>query len=198
MAKTKVYFTSMRAVPGDNLPQKLKRLVKTAGIGNIDFKNKFAAIKIHFGEPGNLAFLRPNYAAAVAETIKELGGKPFLTDCNTMYPGFRNRSKEDTSMERFPQTETEKFFKSFGRRRKSRRSRRRRRSFLKDYLKKNRAANSTALFCCKNFLSADYKFNVNIRRTIQRSRFYRRFCNHHIRTSEHRHFIVTLRRRNRT
>ena len=92
MAKSKVYFTSMRAVPGDNLPQKLKRLVKTAGIGNIDFKNKFAAIKIHFGEPGNLAFLRPNYAAAVAETIKELGGKPFLTDCNTLYVGGRKNA----------------------------------------------------------------------------------------------------------
>ena len=77
---SKVYFTDLRAKNGDNLLQKLQRLIKTAGIGNIDFENKYVAIKIHFGEPGNLAFLRPNYAKAVADVVKELGGKPFLTD----------------------------------------------------------------------------------------------------------------------
>ncbi|MBO4555738.1 MAG: DUF362 domain-containing protein, partial [Elusimicrobiales bacterium] len=92
MAKAKVYFTSMRTAINDGLPNKLQRLIKTAGIGGIDFKNKFAAIKIHFGEPGNLAFLRPNYAAAVADVIKQLGGKPFLTDCNTLYVGGRKNA----------------------------------------------------------------------------------------------------------
>lgn len=80
MSSSKVYFTDLRAKNGDNLLQKLQRLIKTAGIGNIDFENKYVAIKIHFGEPGNLAFLRPNYAKAVADVVKELGGKPFLTD----------------------------------------------------------------------------------------------------------------------
>ena len=75
-----------------NLPQKLKRLIKTAGIGEIDFENKYAAIKMHFGEPGNLAFLRPNYAAVVVDMVKELGGKPFLTDCNTLYVGGRKNA----------------------------------------------------------------------------------------------------------
>jgi uncharacterized Fe-S center protein len=42
---------------------------------------------MHFGELGNLSYLRPNYAKAVADLVKELGGKPFLTDCNTLYPG---------------------------------------------------------------------------------------------------------------
>ena len=65
MSTSKVYFTDLRAKNGDNLLQKLQRLIKTAGIGNIDFENKYVAIKIHFGEPGNLAFLRPNYAKAV-------------------------------------------------------------------------------------------------------------------------------------
>ena len=44
-------------------------------------ENKFVAIKMHFGELGNVSFLRPNYAKAVADVIKELGGKPFLTVC---------------------------------------------------------------------------------------------------------------------
>jgi uncharacterized Fe-S center protein len=69
----------------------MDRLIQKAGIGEIDFKQKYAAIKIHFGEPGNLAFLRPNFAKVVVDRIKALGGMPFLTDCNTLYVGNRNQ-----------------------------------------------------------------------------------------------------------
>lgn len=89
MEKSKVYFTNLRTKPGLNLLDKLERLIKKAGIENIDFKNKFVAIKIHFGEPGNLAYIRPNYAAKVVKIIRELGGVPFLTDSNTLYTGRR-------------------------------------------------------------------------------------------------------------
>ena len=92
MSASKVYFTDMRAKNGDNLLSKLQRLIKTAGIGTINLQDKYVAIKMHFGEPGNLAFLRPNYAKAVADVVKELGGKPFLTDCNTLYVGGRKNA----------------------------------------------------------------------------------------------------------
>ena len=62
MSKSKVYFTNLRASSSKNLLEKLNDLVIKAGIENIDFNNKFTAIKIHFGEPGNLAYLRPNYS----------------------------------------------------------------------------------------------------------------------------------------
>ncbi len=94
MEKAKVYYTDFRTQTGDGLPSKLKRLIREAGIGQIDMENKFAAIKMHFGELGNLAFLRPNYAKAVADVVKELGGNPFLTDCNTLYPGSRKNALE--------------------------------------------------------------------------------------------------------
>ena len=89
---SKVYWADLRADYRENLPQKLTRLMKTAGMGQIDFEDKFAAIKLHFGEPGNLAFLRPNWAKAVADFVKERGGKPFLTDCNTLYVGGRKNA----------------------------------------------------------------------------------------------------------
>ncbi len=92
MDKSKVYFTDFRARPGNNLLQKLNKLVKVAGIENIDFNNKFVAIKIHFGEPGNLAYLRPNYSKVIVDLVKSLGGKPFLTDCNTLYVGRRKNA----------------------------------------------------------------------------------------------------------
>lgn len=90
----KVYFTNLRTHAKESQLDKLKRLIKRAGIEQIDFQNKFVAIKIHFGELGNLSFLRPNYARAVADVVKELGGKPFLTDCNTLYVGSRKNALE--------------------------------------------------------------------------------------------------------
>ncbi|MDR2072904.1 MAG: DUF362 domain-containing protein [Spirochaetaceae bacterium] len=92
MAASKVYFTNMRTQVGESLLAKMERLISAAGIGQIDFTRKYAAIKIHFGEPGNLAFLRPNFAKVVADMIKARGGMPFLTDCNTLYVGRRNNA----------------------------------------------------------------------------------------------------------
>lgn len=95
MEKSKVYYSDMRISGRDsNLLKKLEKLIKKAGIANIDFKDKFCAIKIHFGEPGNLAYLRPNYSKVVADVVKSLGGKPFLTDCNTLYVGRRKNALE--------------------------------------------------------------------------------------------------------
>ena len=95
MSKSKVFWTDFRTVAfGDGLNVKLQKLIKKAGIEQIDMKDKFVAIKMHFGEHGNLAFLRPNYARVVVDIVKSLGGKPFLTDCNTMYPGSRKNALE--------------------------------------------------------------------------------------------------------
>jgi len=93
LQKSKVYFCDMRTVAGGlNLPKKLSNLIKKGGISDIDMKGKFVAIKMHFGEPGNLAYLRPQFPRAVADVIKELGGRPFLCDCNTMYTGLRHNA----------------------------------------------------------------------------------------------------------
>jgi len=89
---SKVWFTDMRVPIGTSLQSKLNRLIKEAGIDTIIFKNKFVAIKMHFGEQGNLSFLRPNYAKTVVDMVKSLGGKPFLTDCSTLYPGSRKNA----------------------------------------------------------------------------------------------------------
>ena len=95
MSASKVYFTDFHTQAyGDGLPTKLQKLIRAAGIGQLDMDGKFVAIKMHFGELGNVSFLRPNYARAVVDVVKELGGKPFLTDCNTLYPGSRKNALE--------------------------------------------------------------------------------------------------------
>ena len=88
----KVYFTDFCTGTSETLPQKLARLVMQAGLDQIDFQDKFVAIKIHFGELGNMAHLRPGYARVIVDLIKDLGGKPFLTDANTLYVGSRKNA----------------------------------------------------------------------------------------------------------
>lgn len=90
--RSSVYFADFRTSYRENLLQKLRRLMRSAGFETIDLDGKFVAIKMHFGEPGNLAFLRPNWARVVADYARERGGKPFLTDCNTLYVGGRKNA----------------------------------------------------------------------------------------------------------
>ena len=92
MSRSKVFFTDFHVTPNETLPQKLHRLMKKAGFEEIDFSDRYAAIKIHFGELGNLAHLRPQYARVVVDYIHQLGGKCFLTDCNTLYVGSRKNA----------------------------------------------------------------------------------------------------------
>jgi len=93
MSQSTVYCTNFRVTFQENLLQKFERLVKKAGmLENIDFDNKFTAIKIHFGEPGNLSYLRPNYSKVLVDLIKAQGGRVFLTDCNTLYVGRRKNA----------------------------------------------------------------------------------------------------------
>lgn len=94
MAGSKVYFTDFHLGPEDSFVDKFEKLVRKAEIGKIDFEKKFAAIKIHFGEYGNIAYLRPLYARTVASMIREMGGYPFVSDCNTLYAGRRKNALE--------------------------------------------------------------------------------------------------------
>ena len=89
-----VYFSDMRIRSNGSLLDKLRRLVTAAGIDRIDMKKKFVAVKIHFGEPGNMSYLRANYAKVIVDIVKEKGGIPFLTDCSTLYVGRRKSAVE--------------------------------------------------------------------------------------------------------
>lgn len=94
MNASKVYFIDMHTELDDSLPNKFDRLIDAAGIGNIDLEKKFVAIKTHFGELGNLAFLRPNYSKVISDRVTKQGGIPFLTDCSTLYVGSRKNAVE--------------------------------------------------------------------------------------------------------
>jgi len=90
--KSDVYFSDFRCQDGESPLNSFKNLIIKAGIDKIDFEGKYVAIKLHFGELGNTSFIRPMYVKVLVDLIKERGGKPFLTDCNTLYPGSRKNA----------------------------------------------------------------------------------------------------------
>jgi uncharacterized Fe-S center protein len=67
MESSKVFFENLRTTPHRNLLDKMERLIRETGFLKLDLKKKFVAIKIHFGEPGNLAYIRPNYVARLSK-----------------------------------------------------------------------------------------------------------------------------------
>jgi len=90
--KSKVYFIDLRATPKENLVSKLGRLVDITGLSETIKERELVAVKLHFGELGNTAFIRPLFIRKIVESIKGIGGFPFLTDANTLYAGTRSDS----------------------------------------------------------------------------------------------------------
>ncbi len=89
---SKVYFTDARASVKENLLAKLVRLSERLGLKDIVPPRSLVAVKLHFGEKGNAAYLRPIFIRQVVERIRSFGASPFLTDSNTLYSGSRSNS----------------------------------------------------------------------------------------------------------
>jgi uncharacterized Fe-S center protein len=87
-----VYFADLRAKPNVNLVDKVKGLLEAVDLPARVKARALVAVKLHFGEPGNTAYVRPVFVRKVVDTIKEAGGLPFLTDANTLYVGSRSDS----------------------------------------------------------------------------------------------------------
>lgn len=83
-AKSEVFY-----LPHDKLPR-FAEWLSAAGAASHVKERDFTAIKIHFGEKGNVGYVRPEYVKPVAELIRLRKAEPFLTDANTIYVGARS------------------------------------------------------------------------------------------------------------
>ncbi len=92
MATSKVYFSDLRSSFKKNLLSKLIELLEVVDLKGVALPHSLVAVKLHFGESGNLAFIRPNFIRCIVDYTKELGAFPFLTDTNTLYAGTRANS----------------------------------------------------------------------------------------------------------
>lgn len=70
-------------------PSQVVKLFDSAGIGKIISPNDFVALKIHFGERGNHAYIKSDKVKPLVKKVKSKGGKPFWVDANTLYKGGR-------------------------------------------------------------------------------------------------------------
>ncbi len=87
-----VFFADMRTGMRENLHGKLERLIELAGLSSMIGDGELVAIKMHFGEKGGHAYIRPTFVRRIVDQVKTLGGKPFLTDSSTLYPGERKEA----------------------------------------------------------------------------------------------------------
>ncbi|RME24575.1 MAG: DUF362 domain-containing protein [Deltaproteobacteria bacterium] len=85
----KVLLHDASASPKKNRLDKLRSLFERAGFGRLISAGDRVAVKVHWGEPGNVGYLHPPYARTVVEMVRDAGGKPFVTDTNTLYVGMR-------------------------------------------------------------------------------------------------------------
>ena len=89
----KVYFTDLRARSRNTgRPAKVRKLFDAAGFSSLIEKRDLTAVKLHFGERGGDAFIHPIFVRQIVEGIIGSGGKPFLTDSNTLYSGSRHNA----------------------------------------------------------------------------------------------------------
>jgi len=92
--KPQVYYRPARSYSQDTgLVADLLAVFDAAGFPDMIHRHDVVAIKLHCGEWDNTAYLRPVYARTLADRVKELGGRPFVTDTITLpYGPFASRS----------------------------------------------------------------------------------------------------------
>jgi uncharacterized protein len=94
---SQVFFSNLRAKNSKSLLDKIQELAAAAGLDKTIKKRGLTAIKIHFGERGNTAFIRPLLVRPIVDAVRDAGGKPFLTDANTLYVGTRGNGADHLS-----------------------------------------------------------------------------------------------------
>lgn len=83
--KSKVYFIDLKSSYKENFLSKLGKLIESVGLAKTVKPRDLVAVKLHFGELGNTAFIRPVFIRKIVDEITAVGGTPFLTDANTLY-----------------------------------------------------------------------------------------------------------------
>lgn len=87
-----VFAISCRTHYREGLERKIARLFKCLAPEESVTPGSFWALKLHFGELGGQAFIRPHLVRVFVEVLKDLKARPFLTDTNTLYAGGRGNS----------------------------------------------------------------------------------------------------------
>lgn len=97
--KSKVYFIAVKDANDIHaVNDKLKRLLEKSKILEFIRKEYKVGVKLHFGEEGNTAFVRPEHVRLICDGITSKGATAFLSDANTLYRGRRLNSKNHLAL----------------------------------------------------------------------------------------------------
>jgi uncharacterized Fe-S center protein len=94
VTSSKVFFISAQAERRNprGMLHRMNPLFEAVGGDEIIEPGDLVAVKLSFSEWGNTACLRPQFVRQVVDGVKRAGGKPFLTDANTLYSGGRSNA----------------------------------------------------------------------------------------------------------
>jgi uncharacterized Fe-S center protein len=90
--KSPVFFSDLKVEFKKTLMDKMDILLDRVDLRGKIREKDLVAIKLHFGEKGNTAYVRPIFLRKVVDRVKQYKGKPFLTDTNTLYVGTRGEA----------------------------------------------------------------------------------------------------------
>lgn len=89
---SEVFITDLSANWKKSVASKVGDLFESLEPGKVFKPKQLVGVKLHFGEAGNTAHIRPQFVRKVTDRLRELKCKPFLTDTNTLYVGARTEA----------------------------------------------------------------------------------------------------------
>ena len=97
--KSKVFFVPVKdAEDVDAVNRGLESLLAESRVLSVVEAGRKAVVKLHFGEEGTDAFVRPDNLRIICDRIAKQGGVSFLSDANTLYRGQRLNSADHLSV----------------------------------------------------------------------------------------------------
>ena len=88
-----IWFADLREKPpGVATTDLVRALCEAAGTAGCCEEEDLVAVKVHFGERGNETYVSPVFVREVVRLVRHAGGRPYLTDTNTLYKGSRQNA----------------------------------------------------------------------------------------------------------
>jgi uncharacterized Fe-S center protein len=99
--KSTVYFAAVKDADDiQGVNDQLKKLLEKSKVLDVIHKKDKVGVKMHFGEAGNINFVRPAHVRVICDEVKRKGGITTLSDANTLYRGRRLNAKDHLGVAR--------------------------------------------------------------------------------------------------
>ena len=92
-SKANVFFVPMTTNDRTKeIEEKLLGLCQAVELADRINKSDLVAVKMHFGEKGNITHITPKFVRPLVKAVTKIGAKPFLTDTTVLYKSERSNA----------------------------------------------------------------------------------------------------------